>query len=85
MKFLITLFLGTTILFSSVDINHATAKEFASLNGIGAKKAEAIIKYRTSVKCFKSIDELTKVKGIGKATISKNKDNLTLGKCKLTD
>ena len=83
MKLLITLFLGVTVLFSSVDINHATAKEFTSLKGIGAKKAELILKYRTSVKCFKSIDELIKVKGIGKATISKNKDALILGKCKI--
>jgi len=83
MKFLIILFLSITALFASVDINHATAKEFTSLKGIGAKKAELIVKYRTSVKCFKSIDELVKVKGIGKVTISKNKDNITLGKCKI--
>ncbi len=31
--------------------------------------------------CFKSIDELAKVKGIGKKTVEKNRDNLTLGQC----
>jgi len=66
MKLLTTLLLSITFLFSSVDINSATAKEFTILKGIGAKKAQTIVKYRESIKCFKSIDELTKVKGIGK-------------------
>jgi len=82
MKIFVTLFLGMSVLLASVDINHATAKEFISLKGIGAKKAEAIVKYRESIKCFKSINGLIKVKGIGKATVSKNKENLILGKCK---
>jgi len=82
MKLLTILLLSITFLFSSVDINNATAKEFTTLKGIGAKKANTIIKYRESIRCFKSIDELTEVKGIGKATLSKNRDNLTLSKCK---
>lgn len=82
MKLLTLLLLSITILFSSVDINNASLKEFTTLKGIGAKKANTIIEYRKSIKCFKSIDELTDVKGIGKATLSKNRDNMTLGKCK---
>jgi competence protein ComEA len=82
MKLLIILLFGITLLFSSVDINNATAEEFTTLNGIGDKKANTIIEYRKTIKCFKSIDELIKVKGIGPSTISKNKDNLSLGKCK---
>ena len=82
MKLLTILLLSITFLFSSVDINNATEKEFTALKGIGPKKANTIIKYRESIRCFKSIDELTEVKGIGKATLSKNRDNLTLGKCK---
>jgi len=85
MKLLITLLLSIIFLFASVDINNATAKEFSSLKGIGAKKAGTIVEYRKSIKCFNSIDELTKVKGIGKSTILKNKDNLILGKCKKDD
>lgn len=65
-----------------MDINNATQKEFTTLKGIGAKKAQTIIEYRETIKCFKSINELTIVKGIGRKTISKNKDNLTLGECK---
>ncbi len=81
-KLLTILLLTITFLFAQVDINNATTKEFETLKGIGTKKANTIIKYRKSIKCFKSINELTKVKGIGKATISKNKDNLILGECK---
>jgi len=82
MKLLTTLLLSTTFLLASVDINTATADEFSTLKGIGSKKAEVIVKYRDSIKCFKSVDELVNVKGIGKATLSKNKDNLTASKCK---
>ena len=82
MKFLVVLFLGIASLFASVDINNATVKEFSTLKGVGAKKATAIVKYRESIKCFKSIDELKKVKGIGKSTMLKNKDDLILGECK---
>ena len=81
MKFLTMLLLSITFVFEAVDINNATAKEFSTLKGIGEKKAQTIVKYRKTIKCFKSIDELTDVKGIGKKTISKNKKNLTLGKC----
>jgi competence protein ComEA len=79
---LTTLFLGATCIFASVDINNATAEEFTSIKGIGLKKARSVIEYRDTIKCFKSIDELTNVKGIGKSTLDKNKANLTLGKCK---
>lgn len=82
MKFLTMLLLSITFVFASVDINNATADQLTTLKGIGAKKAQTILEYRDTVKCFKSIDELTQVKGIGKSTLSKNKDNLTLGKCK---
>ncbi len=82
MKLLITLFSSTMFLLASVDINTATADELSTLKGIGSKKAQTIIKYRNSIKCFNSIDELTKVKGIGKATITKNKDNLKISECK---
>jgi competence protein ComEA len=82
MKIFSLLLLSITFLFSSVDINNATAEEFTTLKGVGAKKAQTIVEYRKAIKCFKSIDELIQVKGIGDSTLSKNKDNLTLGKCK---
>ncbi|WP_455756626.1 ComEA family DNA-binding protein [Sulfurimonas sp.] len=81
MKFLTIVLLCVTFVFGAVDINTAGKKELVTLSGIGKAKASAILKYRSS-KCFKNVNELTKVKGIGKKIILKNKDNLTASKCK---
>lgn len=81
MKVLLSLIMGISFLFGAVDINSADAKELSTLNGIGMKKAEAIISYR-KMNCFKSVHELSLVKGIGNKTIEKNKANLTASKCK---
>ncbi len=82
MKLFTLLVFCVAVLFGAVDINTADKKELTGLNGIGDKKAEAIIAYRDT-KCFGSIDELTKVKGIGKKIVEKNKDNLTASKCEV--
>ena len=82
MKILMFLVLCFGLLFASVDINKATAKEFTTLIGIGVKKANQIIVFRKANGCFKSIDELTKVKGIGKKIVEKNRKNLTVSECK---
>lgn len=82
MKLLLLLtVLSLSLLFGAVDINTADKKELLSLNGVGAKKADAIIAYRDN-KCFKSVDELIKVKGIGKKLIDKNRDSLEASACK---
>ena len=81
MKILAMIFLGISILFGAVDINTASKKELSSLNGIGSKKADAIIEYRKA-NCFKSLKELAKVKSIGNKTIEKNRKNLTVSECK---
>jgi competence protein ComEA len=58
-----------------VNVNTANAAEIAkTLNGIGMSKAGAIIKDRETNGPFKSVDDLARVKGIGAATVSKNKD-----------
>ena len=63
----------------SVNINVADARTLAKeLKGVGAAKAEAIVKYRTEKGPFKSIEELKKVEGIGEATFETNKTNLKL-------
>ncbi len=62
-----------------VNINKADASTLsAELNGVGDKKAQAIIDYRTQHGPFKSISELEKVKGISSKTIEKNRHNLSL-------
>jgi len=61
-----------------VNINTASAAELDTLPGIGPAYAGRIIDYRDAHGGFKSIDELDNVKGIGKATIDKFRDMVTL-------
>ncbi len=65
-----------------VNVNTADAKTLTeSLQGIGQKKAEAIVQYRTEKGDFKTLSDLTNVKGIGEKTVEKNaKDILFSGK-----
>lgn len=63
-----------TLKYSSVNINSASAEEIMlSLKGVGKKKAKAIVDYRKKNGKFTTIDDLMKVKGIGKKLIAKNK------------
>lgn len=67
-----------TLVNKLVNINTAGIKELSTLTGIGEAKAQKIIDYREANGGFKSIDEITKVKGIGKATYEKFKANITI-------
>lgn len=49
-----------------VNINTATVEELKTLNGVGEKKAEAIIEYRKKNGSFQTKEDLMKVRGIGK-------------------
>ena len=63
----------------AVNVNTADASTIAEeLNGVGAKKAEAIVNYRTEHGNFKTIESLTEVKGIGLKTVEKNRENIQL-------
>ena len=53
-----------------IDINAATEGEFSVLPGIGPKLAKRIVEKRSELKGFKTIDELTKVSGIGKKKLN---------------
>ena len=81
MKVLAMVLFGFSLVFGAVDINTAGEKELSALHGVGAKKAQAIIAHRDA-SCFKNIDELAKVKGIGAKTVEKNRENLTASECK---
>ncbi len=63
-----------------VNINTATAQEFQSVKGIGPKTADAIVAYRDKHGTFNSVDDLEEVKGIGKKSLIKFRDELTVGK-----
>lgn len=82
----IGLSLGSISVFAATDLNTATAAELQKINGIGPKKAEAIIEYRKKTP-FKSVEDLDKVPGFGKSTLEKVKKDLTVsdaGKSKKT-
>lgn len=64
---------------AAVNINTADADTLTrALKGIGAAKAKAIIEYRDSNGPFTSVDDLLEVKGIGAATLEKNRAKITV-------
>jgi len=64
---------------AQVSVNSASADELADmLIGVGPSKARAIVAYRDANGPFASVDELVNVKGIGLATIEKNRALLSL-------
>jgi competence protein ComEA len=64
---------------AAVNINTATQSELEAVKGLGPSKAKAIISYREANGGFKSVDELDNVKGFGKASVDKLKDELSVG------
>ena len=69
--------LGLTLLMAKLNVNQATKSELVSVKGIGEATADKIIKYRKQHK-FQSIEELMKIKGIGKKRFKKLRHELTL-------
>ena len=82
MKILLVFLAFVSFMFASVDINKANEKDLITLSGIGVKKAGKIVAFRKANGCFKSIEDLIKVKGIGTKTVEKNRKNLTISECK---
>jgi competence protein ComEA len=82
MKIFVVLVMFFISVFAAVDINHASAKELATLKGIGMKKANRIIAYRKKHGCFQDLKAFKKVKGVKKKTIKKNRENIVIGECK---
>lgn len=71
----------TVILY--VDINNDSAEKMADLlNGIGLKKAEAIVAFRESNGPFAHPEDLLAVPGIGPATLQKNRNAIIIGDAK---
>ena len=65
---------------SPVDINIASAEMLAeAIQGVGLKRAEAIVRHREEHGAFSSIDELAQVRGISAATVEKNRSRITVG------
>lgn len=74
----VVLLLGMMDLAAAVDINVADAKQIAhELKGVGLKKAQAIVDYRKANGHFSSLDDLLKVKGVGKKLLQLNASNIS--------
>lgn len=56
-----------------INVNTADAAALMNLPGIGAKKAQAMIDYRSSKGAFRSLSDLGEVKGIGPKLLEKLK------------
>jgi len=65
-------------LYLKVNINTASSQKLIALPGVGEEIAKRIIAYREKEGKFKRIEELMKVKGIGKKTFEKLKDYITV-------
>lgn len=62
-----------------VNVNLASAEVLAdALERVGLAKAYRIIEYREAHGPFEHIDELAAVRGIGQATVEKNRDVIRL-------
>lgn len=62
-----------------ISINSASAEELARvMNGVGLKKAQAIVSYREEYGPFKTLDDLKQVPGMGGALVERNLAHLKL-------
>ena len=67
---------GAKAITKKININTASLYELTSLQGVGEKKAQAIIEYREEMGSFKKKDEIKNVKGIGKSIYKKIKGKI---------
>jgi competence protein ComEA len=65
---------------SKVNVNTATAEQFAALPGVGPKLGARIVEYRQKAGgSFKSVQELMNVRGIGEKNFAKLQAHVTTG------
>jgi competence ComEA-like helix-hairpin-helix protein len=62
-----------------IDINTASAAELIELPGIGPALAARIVAYRTEHGLFRTVDDLTAVKGIGPTTVEGLRESAVAG------
>ncbi|MGG7219720.1 helix-hairpin-helix domain-containing protein [Bacillus sp. ATD] len=61
-----------------VNINTATLEQLQGISGVGPSKAEAIIAYREENGRFQTIEDITKVSGIGEKSFEKIKSSISV-------
>jgi competence protein ComEA len=80
----LTLLLLPLLAFAGpVNINTADADTIAAeLDGVGLAKAQAIVDYRKKHGPFRSVDDLSLVKGIGDRTVEINRSDIRISDTK---
>jgi competence protein ComEA len=77
---LVAVFSSTVALSEPLDINTANADQLAqTMVGIGKAKADAIVQDREKNGQFKSVDDLSRVKGVKSNLIEKNREKISAG------
>lgn len=61
-----------------IDLNSASAAELESLPGIGPSRARAILTFREAQGGFRSVSQLLRIKGIGRAMLRKLRPLVTV-------
>ena len=69
---------GNSLSTGKVSINTASEKELCKVAGIGPSTAKKIIAYRSASGFFSKIEDIMKVKGIGKGKFGKIKGEITI-------
>ena len=73
------LFATSSVAEGQVNVNTADAETIAkTLNGVGLAKAQAIVEFREANGRFNDAGELTRVKGIGEATVRRNEGRIVV-------
>ncbi|MEZ5453820.1 MAG: helix-hairpin-helix domain-containing protein [Thiothrix sp.] len=73
-----SLFTAPAVMAEMVNINKADAATLDTLDGIGEKKAEAIVAYRSEHGEFKTLEDLMEVPGIGEGIYKKIEQGISL-------
>lgn len=64
---------------ATIDLNSASLEELRSLTGVGPKRAQAIVALRAARGGFARVDELLRVRGIGRKTLARFRDRIRCG------
>ncbi|MFG3447238.1 MULTISPECIES: ComEA family DNA-binding protein [unclassified Stenotrophomonas] len=71
---------GTASAADRININTADASTLQQgLTNVGPHKAQAIVAYRRQHGPFLRVEDLARVKGIGTATVERNRRRMTVG------
>ncbi len=86
--FMFALVLSVSLLFpmswaeatvNKIDINTASLEQIEAVKGVGQDIAHNILAYKKDHGAFQSIDDLRKVKGVGKVRLEALRETFTVG------